>query len=143
MDQASRVLEAAVWSAVDGIATEEQLALLEADAPGWRRTLERLLDDTEDNLEAVRRIDGAERSQVIADVEAELARLEAAYDRLTTTNDPASAVLVVLLANFRVVWIAPIALFFAAIQVGSTQLSLRLSIDSSRTSSTRPRPATA
>jgi general nucleoside transport system permease protein len=41
------------------------------------------------------------------------------------------AVLVVLLANFRIVWIAPIALFFAAIQVGSTQLSLRLSIDSS------------
>jgi ABC-type uncharacterized transport system permease subunit len=41
------------------------------------------------------------------------------------------AVLVVLLAGFRVAWIAPIALFFAAIQVGSTQLSLRLSIDSS------------
>jgi ABC-type uncharacterized transport system permease subunit len=41
------------------------------------------------------------------------------------------AILVVLLANFRVVWIIPIALFFAAIQVGSTQLSLRLSIDSS------------
>ena len=41
------------------------------------------------------------------------------------------AVLVVLLAGFRIVWIAPIALFFAAIQVGSTQLSLRLSIDSS------------
>ena len=41
------------------------------------------------------------------------------------------AVLVVLLANFRAVWIAPIALFFAAVQVGSTQLSLRLSIDSS------------
>ncbi len=41
------------------------------------------------------------------------------------------AVLVVLLASFRAVWIAPIALFFAAIQVGSTQLSLRLGIDSS------------
>lgn len=41
------------------------------------------------------------------------------------------AVLVVLLANFRAAWIAPIALFFAAVQVGSTQLSLRLSIDSS------------
>ena len=41
------------------------------------------------------------------------------------------AVLVVMLANFRIVWIAPIALFFAAVQVGSTQLSLRLSIDSS------------
>ncbi|MBI5156459.1 MAG: ABC transporter permease [Acidimicrobiia bacterium] len=40
-------------------------------------------------------------------------------------------VLVVLLAGFRALWIAPIALFFAAIQVGSTQLSLRLGIDSS------------
>ncbi len=40
-------------------------------------------------------------------------------------------ILVVLLAGFRAAWIAPIALFFAAIQVGSTQLSLRLSIDSS------------
>lgn len=41
------------------------------------------------------------------------------------------AVLVVLLSGFRAVWIAPIALFFAAIQVGSIQLSLRLGIDSS------------
>ena len=40
-------------------------------------------------------------------------------------------ILVVLLAGFRAVWIAPIALFFAAVQVGSTQLSLRLGIDSS------------
>ncbi len=41
------------------------------------------------------------------------------------------AILVVLLAGFRAVWIAPIALFFSAILVGSTQLSLRLQIDSS------------
>jgi simple sugar transport system permease protein len=41
------------------------------------------------------------------------------------------AVLVVLLAGFRAVWIGPISLFFAAVLVGSTQLSLRLSIDSS------------
>jgi len=40
-------------------------------------------------------------------------------------------ILVVLLAGFRTVWTAPIALFFAAMQVGSTQLSLRLDIDSS------------
>jgi ABC-type uncharacterized transport system permease subunit len=40
-------------------------------------------------------------------------------------------ILVVLLAGFRATWIAPIALFFAAILVGSTQLSLRLDIDSS------------
>lgn len=40
-------------------------------------------------------------------------------------------ILVVLLAGFRAAWIAPIALFFAAIAVGSTQLSLRLDLDSS------------
>jgi len=41
------------------------------------------------------------------------------------------AILVVLLAAFRALWTAPIALFFAAMLVGSTQLSLRLDIDSS------------
>lgn len=40
-------------------------------------------------------------------------------------------ILVVLLAGFRAAWIAPVALFFAAIAVGSTQLSLRLDLDSS------------
>ena len=40
-------------------------------------------------------------------------------------------ILVVLLAAFRAAWIAPIALFFAAVAVGSTQLSLRLNLDSS------------
>ena len=41
------------------------------------------------------------------------------------------AILVVLLAGFRTLFTAPIAFFFAAMLVGSTQLSLRLSIDSS------------
>jgi ABC-type uncharacterized transport system permease subunit len=40
-------------------------------------------------------------------------------------------ILVVLLAGFRAAWIAPIGLFFAAVAVGSTQLSLRLDLDSS------------
>lgn len=40
-------------------------------------------------------------------------------------------ILVVLLAGFAARWIGPLALFFAAIQVGSTQLSLREGIDSS------------
>lgn len=40
-------------------------------------------------------------------------------------------ILVVLLAGFRAAWIAPIALFFAAVAVGSTQLALRLDLDSS------------
>lgn len=39
-------------------------------------------------------------------------------------------ILVVLLARFRAAWIAPIALFFVTISVGSTQLQLRLDLDS-------------
>jgi ABC-type uncharacterized transport system permease subunit len=39
-------------------------------------------------------------------------------------------ILVVLLAAYRATWIAPIALFFAVISVGSTQLQLRLQLDS-------------
>jgi len=39
-------------------------------------------------------------------------------------------ILVVLLAAFRAKWIAPLALFFVAVSVGSTQLSLRLGLDS-------------
>jgi hypothetical protein len=81
MDDAAR--EAAAWAAAEGIATDEQLALLEGDRVGWRRALERLLHDTEVSLESVRRIDGPEREQVVADFEQELARLEAAYEFLT------------------------------------------------------------
>lgn len=40
------------------------------------------------------------------------------------------AILVVLLAGFRATWIAPIALFFAVISVGSTQFQLQLKLDS-------------
>jgi superfamily II DNA or RNA helicase len=94
MDEATRTLEAAAWAAVDGIATSEQLSLLEADAPGWRRALERLLDETEDNLDAILESEGAGREQAVADLEAELDRLEAAYDRLTGASDPSTAVLV-------------------------------------------------
>lgn len=39
-------------------------------------------------------------------------------------------ILVVLLAGFRAAWIAPIALFFAVISVGSTQFQLQLQVDS-------------
>ena len=77
MNEATRAMEAAAWAAVDGIATTDQLALLEADAPGWRRALERLLDDTEDNLDAVRGLVGPERDQAVSDLEAELERARA------------------------------------------------------------------
>jgi SNF2-related domain/SNF2 Helicase protein/Helicase conserved C-terminal domain len=94
MDEATRALEAAAWAAVDGIATSEQLRLLESDAPAWRRVLERLLDQTEDNLESVRRLEGPGREQVVADLESELDRLEVAYDRLTSAGDPTAAIMV-------------------------------------------------
>ncbi len=92
MDDATRALEAAVWAAVEGTATAEQLATLAADPRAQRRTLERLLDETEDRLEAVRQLPGPERDQVVADFEEELTWLEAAYDAVTRTPDRAAIV---------------------------------------------------
>src|SRR5205823_502286 len=93
MDDATRVLETAVWAAAEGIATAEQLALLEREPARWRLTLERLLDDTEDNLDSVRRLASPEREQVVADFEEDLARLEAAYDLLLGAADPGAILL--------------------------------------------------
>ncbi|HUP85417.1 MAG TPA: DEAD/DEAH box helicase [Acidimicrobiales bacterium] len=81
-------LEAAAWAEAEGIATEDQLALLEGDKRGWRRALERLLDQTEDDYDEVLRLRGEERDQVIADFEGQLARLDAAYDRLVPPPPP-------------------------------------------------------
>ena len=82
MPDLSRALEAAAWAAAEGIATADQRALLEADPVAWRLILERLLDETEDNLDSVSGIEGPERAQVMSDIEADLDRLEAAYDLL-------------------------------------------------------------
>jgi simple sugar transport system permease protein len=41
------------------------------------------------------------------------------------------AILVVLLASFRAAWVAPVAVFFAAISTGAAQLQLQLDLDSS------------
>ncbi len=95
----AHMLESAAWAAADGTATAEQLALLEADPRSWRWALEDLLEETEDNLESVRRIQGPERAQVVADFEAELARLEAAYDLLTKVGDSSSAVAAIAAAD--------------------------------------------
>ena len=95
----ARALEAAAWAAASGTATSEQLATLEADPRRWRDALEDLLEDPEDRLEAVRRLTGPERLQVVADFEGELARLEAAYDLLTKVGDSHSAVAAIAAAD--------------------------------------------
>lgn len=92
MDNADRTLETAVYAMAEGIATREQIALLEADPLAWRLKLERLIDDTEDQLDDVRQLQGPERDQVVADFTAELARLEASYDLLTRVPDPLAVI---------------------------------------------------
>jgi hypothetical protein len=86
MDQV-RDIENDVWAAAEGVATAEELARLEADPDGWRNVLERLLDETEDNLSAARSLRGSERDQVVADLEGALDLLDAAYDRLVPESD--------------------------------------------------------
>ena len=95
----ARALEVAAWAAADGMATAEQLAVLEADPRRWSDTLEDLLEQTEDHLDAVRQLPGAERAQVVADFEAEFARLEAAYELLTKVGDSSSAVAAIAAAD--------------------------------------------
>ncbi|MDQ1373811.1 MAG: hypothetical protein QOJ09_1149, partial [Actinomycetota bacterium] len=81
MDHETQAFEAAAWAVTEGHASAEQLALLEGDPDGTRRTFERLLDEVEANLDAVLETDGPEREMAIADLDGELDRLEAAYDR--------------------------------------------------------------
>ena len=95
----AQALEPAAWAAANGSATPEQLGLLEADPRSWRWALEDLLEATEDDLDAVRTLSGPERAQVVADFEAELARLEAAYDLLTKVGDSSSAVAAIAAAD--------------------------------------------
>ena len=68
--------------------------MLEADPVAWRLMLERLMDETEDNLDAVSTLEGPERAQVVGDIEAELERLEAAYDLLLGSTGNGAPVLI-------------------------------------------------
>jgi len=92
MDNAEATLEHAVYAMAEGVATRDQIALLESNPSAWRRALERLIDDTEDRLDEVRRLQGPERDQVVADFVQELARLDASYDLLTRVTDPLAVI---------------------------------------------------
>ena len=83
MHDVIEALEAAAWAAAEGTATPEELALLEADRRAWEHALARLIDETEDHLDAVFALEGPERDQVVADFEGVLDRLADAYQRLT------------------------------------------------------------
>src|SRR3546814_18348202 len=77
MHEGTQGFETAVWAAVEGYATEDQLAMLEADTAAWRRPLERLIDDVDDQLAHIHdTLHGAERAQAVADFEHEIARLD-------------------------------------------------------------------
>jgi len=55
---------------IDGDATPEQLAALQADPLSWRAALAALLRDAEEHLASARSLRGEEREQVIAVIEA-------------------------------------------------------------------------
>ncbi|HEY5172636.1 MAG TPA: hypothetical protein VIK54_12995, partial [Acidimicrobiia bacterium] len=63
---------------IDGEATPEQLAVLEADPVAWRASLLALLRDAEEHLASARQLRGEEREQVLADLESEHRRLATA-----------------------------------------------------------------
>jgi hypothetical protein len=94
MPDTSRALEAAAWAAAEGIASADQRAMLEADPVAWRLMLEQLMDQTEDNLDAVSTLEGPERAQVVGDIEADLERLEAAYELLLASSGNGTPVLI-------------------------------------------------
>lgn len=61
-------------------------------------------------------------------------QVTAVYHRLIpsiSSNYGYLSLLVVMLADYRIGWIAPVALFFAALSVGSIQLPMMLQLDSS------------
>ena len=91
MHDATRQLEQATWAVAEGRATADERALLEADPVAWRRTLDRLLVDTEASLASVRGLSGPERDRVVADFEDDLARLRALDELLSTADGTASA----------------------------------------------------
>ncbi len=62
-----RQLEAAIWSIADGRASAADHALLREGGAASLTLLDRLIIDTETDLQAVRNLDGEEREQVIAD----------------------------------------------------------------------------
>ncbi len=84
-------LEAAIWAAAEGLATEDQLALLDGDPRASCRVVDDLFADTQARLESVRGLTGPERAQVIADFAEELEGLRRVRVRLEGEAPPPSS----------------------------------------------------
>src|SRR5579862_2572509 len=80
-----------VQAEVDGEATADQLAVLEADRVAWRAALAGLRTEAEEHLERARTLRGDERAQVVADLESEVDRIAAAWARHNGQPPPPSA----------------------------------------------------
>ncbi len=78
----SRQLVAAIWSISEGRGSDDDLALLRADQQVSLSVLDRLIIETEADLEAVRTLSGEEREQVVADFTDTLDGLRATAARL-------------------------------------------------------------
>src|SRR5260370_13504192 len=72
-----------VGADVDGEATPEQLAVLEADRPAWRASLLRLLREAEEHLVTARSLPWGERNPVAPDRASQRRRLSTAGGRPT------------------------------------------------------------
>ncbi len=88
MDHDNDAFETAALAVADGVASDEQLALLEGDRGKWRRALERLLDETDEHLDVVYGLSGPERDQVVADFEGLMDRLEWSHESLLRILEP-------------------------------------------------------
>jgi hypothetical protein len=78
----SQQLVAAIWSISEGRGSDDDLALLRADQRVSLSVLDRLITETEEDLEAVRTLSGEEREQVVADFTDTLDGLRATAARL-------------------------------------------------------------
>jgi SNF2-related domain/SNF2 Helicase protein/Helicase conserved C-terminal domain len=81
-------LHAAVWAVADGRASAADLTTFQADPDAAVFVLDQLIDETEDDLDAVSALPGPERDQVVADFEDTLDSLWAVRDRLRPPPPP-------------------------------------------------------
>ena len=85
-----KALEAGIWSIADGRASEADLALVHEDERATIALLDRMILDTEDDLESVRKLPGDERAQVVADLTETLESLLQTMERFRPGRRAAS-----------------------------------------------------